>query len=751
MDKQELPRGGIGDARRRMREIRDRDIGYLLGDPQRELPITIEEWVAAAHGARTVKYDTQSTGKFSLMDLCFELGCALVHDARPREARDLFQMIMVPEQRASPTKVLSLLGLGRGLNMWRRYTGADGSLSRAVHDAASLGDPILLVVARSLWTLNRSDAGMPVELAQLLELPVDPAATAAAPLIESIRAYAAARVYLRAGQRREGLALLDAVMAAPSFAALASVPRGLILRMSGVLCAVTGQSALARERLESAIGVFKQALYASGEVHAAFSLARLNAPVDRQQMAVYLGRAQEILEHTDDDLGPPRPGSRQMPGERAELLSRLAEHEFQRGNLQKALGYYQQDLKATRLIEGVPRALGYVERNVGRILLALRRPDKTEEAIAHFEASCALFVQVQDAINVFFTLYLLGHAYLEAGMCERAEDVVNRMAEILRTKRDRDKEQCIVEVLRAQVLWKHHLEIERALGVIVEARNGLRRYDTDYYYIHALIVEGTLLIHTRDLASARWQLLRARRYAVSRELEDLRRQADELLDSIPPDPRPRSDGVGRMKLAILYAGLRGFTTVCQVIDTAVMAEFIREFAEMIGQQASRFEGKPVRFLGDCVMAVFGGDDIPYAKERMALEAACSMCERFKNLRQRWGARHPDLAGIGFGFGLSTGPVVADRFGSEDLSEYSVIGEAVNQAARLQEWAADEEIILGEPAFQEIARELPDLPATARMVQLRGYKHADVPARVVHAPTVWPRIQRDRSRGIGLDR
>lgn len=206
-----------------------------------------------------------------------------------------------------------------------------------------------------------------------------------------------------------------------------------------------------------------------------------------------------------------------------------------------------------------------------------------------------------------------------------------------------------------------------------------------------------------------------------------------------------------MKLAILYADLRGFTSVCQVLDTTVMAEFIREFAEMIGQQASRFEGKPVRFLGDCVMAVFGGDDIPYAKERMALEAACSMCERFKNQRQRWGARHPDLAGIGIAFGLSTGSVVADRFGSEDLSEYSVIGEAVYQAARLQEWAADEEIIVSEQAYQEIAREIPSLPCTARTVQLRGYNNADVPTRVVHAPTVWPRIQRDRSRGVVLDR
>src|SRR5688572_17370788 len=107
MGKQDISRAEIQEAVRRARDGRDRDIGYLLGDPLRELPITIEEWVTQAHGARNAKYDAPSTGRFSLMDMCFESACALVHDARPREARDLFQMIVVPEHRASPTKVLA--------------------------------------------------------------------------------------------------------------------------------------------------------------------------------------------------------------------------------------------------------------------------------------------------------------------------------------------------------------------------------------------------------------------------------------------------------------------------------------------------------------------------------------------------------------------------------------------------------------------------------------------------------------------
>jgi len=753
---QELTRADLERARRRTWDNRDRDIGYLLGDPQRDNPqgdnpLTIEEWVVAAQDKRTPAYEARTTGQFELMDVLFEPGCALLHDARPREARDVFGTILVPEHRPSPAKVLSLLGLGRAHSMWRRYAFAEANLSRAMTSASSLGDPVLLMVAHTLWTLNRSDAGTPVDLEPLLAPPIVDAAPRIGTLIEAMRAYAGARVHFRDGRRRDGIALLEPILCGPGFATLAMLPRGLLLRMSGILCSVTGQSALARERLESAIAVFRQVGYVAGEVHAAFSLARLNAPIDRQQMTVYLVRAKEILENTEDDSAPPRSGARQMPAERGELASRFGEHEFQGGNLQLAHEYFQRDLDSTRSLEDVPRSLAYAERNVGRILIAMRRH---AEAIKHLERSAALFVGVKDAINEFFTLYLLGDAYLEAGTGDRAEGVVGRMLKILEGKNDREKEHCIVDVLRAQVLWKHHLEIERALGVITAARSGLRRIDTDYFYVRALIVEGELLLHSRDVVSARWQLNKARRYAVSRELEDLRRQIEKLLEALGPS-RAEPEPVGRMNLAILYADLRGFTSVCQVIDTAVMAEFIREFAEMIGQQASRFEGKPVRFLGDCVMAVFGLHETPYAKERMALEAACSMHARFKSQRQRWGTHHAELANIGIGFGLSTGIVVADRFGTDDLSEYSMIGEAVNLAARLQGWAADEEIIVSERAFDEITRALPDLPAQVRMLQLQGYNgergSAEVSSRVVHAPTVWPLIQGDRSRSIVLHR
>ena len=137
--------------------------------------------------------------------------------------------------------------------------------------------------------------------------------------------------------------------------ALRPYPRGLLLRMFGILYSTTGQSAAAQRCLEDALAVFRKVRYVTGEVHAAFTLARLNAPIDRQQMTIYLTRAQEILEDTDDDLAPPRSSARQMPGERAELLARLADLEFRRGNLSKALEYYERDFEATRALGNAPR------------------------------------------------------------------------------------------------------------------------------------------------------------------------------------------------------------------------------------------------------------------------------------------------------------------------------------------------------------------------------------------------------------
>ena len=96
-------------------------------------------------------------------------------------------------------------------------------------------------------------------------------------------------------------------------------------------------------------------------------------------------------------------------------------------------------------------------------------------------------------------------------------------------------------------------------------------------------------------------------------------------------------------------------------------------------------GTVMQFVGDAVMAVFGAPVPLDDHADRALAAALAM-HRAPGARSndRWAAE--GLAPFGLGIGLSTGPVAAALLGSEERLEYTVVGDTVNLAQRLQELA-----------------------------------------------------------------
>jgi adenylate cyclase len=93
-----------------------------------------------------------------------------------------------------------------------------------------------------------------------------------------------------------------------------------------------------------------------------------------------------------------------------------------------------------------------------------------------------------------------------------------------------------------------------------------------------------------------------------------------------------------------------------------------------------------KYLGDGVMAVFG---VPVRQEdhaARAIRAAVEMRERLEELNRRWGERGEPL--FQAGIGLSSGPVVAGNIGSPERMDYTVIGEDVNLASRLEALTKD---------------------------------------------------------------
>jgi class 3 adenylate cyclase len=142
--------------------------------------------------------------------------------------------------------------------------------------------------------------------------------------------------------------------------------------------------------------------------------------------------------------------------------------------------------------------------------------------------------------------------------------------------------------------------------------------------------------------------------------------------------------------------IRGYSTIAEMADPSILAGQLHEHRAEMNTALLAEHGTVMQFVGDAVMAVFGA---PFAQPDQcdrALAAAAVMHGRQADLNARWAAA--GLPAFQLGIGLSTGDVAAALLGSEERLEYSVVGDAVNLAQRLQQWAEGGQTVLSEPTY-----------------------------------------------------
>ena len=120
-------------------------------------------------------------------------------------------------------------------------------------------------------------------------------------------------------------------------------------------------------------------------------------------------------------------------------------------------------------------------------------------------------------------------------------------------------------------------------------------------------------------------------------------------------------------------------------------------------------GTVMQFVGDAVMAVFGAPVPIDDHAGRAVDAALAMHAGQKKVNDRW--RDEGLPCFELGIGITTGPVAAALLGSDEHLEYTVVGDTVNLAQRLQQWAGPGQVVLSEATFRSLsdppeAEELP---------------------------------------------
>jgi len=146
-----------------------------------------------------------------------------------------------------------------------------------------------------------------------------------------------------------------------------------------------------------------------------------------------------------------------------------------------------------------------------------------------------------------------------------------------------------------------------------------------------------------------------------------------------------------LEVSVLFSDIRGFSTIAERLSARDIAEVVGRHLGAMAEVVTEHGGTIDKFQGDAVMAVFGAPEpLPDHAER-ALRCAIAMQRRQAELNaQGWGTDAVEILAIGVG--VNTGLVIAGAVGGGGRLEYTVIGDAVNIAQRLQSEAEGGEIV-----------------------------------------------------------
>ena len=178
-------------------------------------------------------------------------------------------------------------------------------------------------------------------------------------------------------------------------------------------------------------------------------------------------------------------------------------------------------------------------------------------------------------------------------------------------------------------------------------------------------------------------------------------------------------GLGGKKavVTVLFSDIRGFTSLSETMSAQQVSELLNEYFSEMEPLVTKYNGIINKFIGDAVMAVFGEPIQDENHPINAVKCGLEMLDKVKELDEKWNAEGKPA--INIGVGINTGEVFVGNIGSIKRMEYTVIGDTVNIASRLESYnkTYNTQILISSATYEK-SKDLIEVNKIAN-VEIRG--------------------------------
>ncbi|MBI1871681.1 MAG: adenylate/guanylate cyclase domain-containing protein [Chlamydiae bacterium] len=176
-----------------------------------------------------------------------------------------------------------------------------------------------------------------------------------------------------------------------------------------------------------------------------------------------------------------------------------------------------------------------------------------------------------------------------------------------------------------------------------------------------------------------------------------------VMEKVLKDPKTLALGGKREDLTVLFSDIRQFSSYCERNAPETVVSILNEYFDAMTEIIFKYGGTLDKYLGDGMLAIFGAP-LPLERDHAlcAVEAAFEMQKKLKGLHEKW--IREGWEPLSMGVGINTGPMVVGNMGSSHVMNYTVIGDQVNLAARIEGLTRqfNVEIIISEATYQRVS-------------------------------------------------